>query len=145
MTRARRAWLAAALALLILPLDGVGLAGRAQAAEAADQGPSDVEMPPLLAPLIVDNRLESYAYITIQLTPFTRDKVFLIREKVPFLQDGFLREVNKAPIGKATDLRAVDEPALKKRLLARANQILPKNTVSDLKFDRIVLTPIVAQ
>src|SRR3954469_17755745 len=100
MTRARRAWLAAALALLILPLDGVGLAGRAQAAEAADQGPSDVEMPPLLAPLIVDNRLESYAYITIQLTPFTRDKVFLIREKVPFLQDGFLREVNKAPIGK---------------------------------------------
>ena len=140
----RKTSLSAALALALLVPVTAAIAAEA-AGDASDTGPSDVEMPPLLAPLLVDNRLDSYAYITIQLTPSTRDKVFLIREKMPFLQDGFLREVNKAPIGTAADPRAVDEPALKKRLLARANQILPKNTVSDLKFDQIVLTPIQGQ
>src|ERR1041385_4911303 len=112
MICARKIWLSAAFALAVLiPAP----AARAAEAAAADQGPANVEMPPLLAPLVVENRLEGYAYITVQLTPSTRDKVFLIREKVPFLQDGFLREVNKAPIGKATDPRTVDEPALKKR------------------------------
>ena len=141
MICARKTWLSAVFALaVIVPAP----AARAAEAAATDQGPANVEMPPLLAPLVVENRLESYAYITVQLTPSTRDKVFLIREKVPFLQDGFLREVNKAPIGKATDPRTVDEPALKKRLLARVNQILPKNTVSDLKFDQIVISPVQA-
>ena len=124
-------------AALIMPLTG------AMAAEPAkDEGPTDVEMPPILAPIVVDNRLDSYAYITIKLTPSTRDKVFTIREKVPFLRDGFLREVNKTGITKADDPKAVDTKALKARLMARLNQILPAGTVGDLKFDEIVLTPI---
>ena len=132
-------WLALGLAL-VLPLQG------AFAAEAPkDQGPTDVEMPPILAPMVVDNRLESYAYITVSLTPASRDRVLLIREKVPFLRDGFLREVNKASIANASDPKTVDQPALKKRLLARVNQILPPGTVSDLKFPEIVLTAIQPQ
>jgi flagellar basal body-associated protein FliL len=148
MTLLAKIRIPAALALaLLFPLHVASAAEAAKntKADAQDEGPSDVEMPPLLAPMIVDNRLDSYAYITIQLTPASRDKVFLIREKVPFLQDGFLREVNKGPIGKANDPKAVDQEALKKRLLDRLNQILPKNTVSDLKFEQIVLSPIQAQ
>jgi hypothetical protein len=142
----RKTGLLAAFAVaLLLPAERVTAADAGKNGNAQDGGPTDVEMPPLLAPVIVDNRLDSYAYITIQLTPAARDKVFLIREKVPFLQDGFLREVNKAPIGKAGDPKAVDQDALKKRLLARLNQILPKDTVSDLKFEQIVLSPIQAQ
>jgi hypothetical protein len=139
---------AAIVLALLLPLKGATAAEAAKSAAAGgaqDGGPTDVEMPPLLAPVIVDNRLDSYAYLTIELTPATRDKVFLIREKVPFLQDGFLREVNKAPIGKADDPKTVDQEALKKRLLARLNKILPAGTVSDLKFDQIVVSSIQAQ
>jgi flagellar basal body-associated protein FliL len=116
------------------------------AAEAEkDQGPTDIELPPILAPMVVDNRLESYAYITIALSPASRDKTLVIREKVPFLRDGFLREVNKGSIVKSGDPMAIDQPALKKRLLARINQILPPGTVSDLKFQEIVMTPIQPQ
>ena len=134
-------WTSLALAAaMILPLRGAG------AAEAAkDQGPTDVELPPILAPIVVDNRLDSYAYITIALSPSSGDKVFTIREKVPFLRDGFLREVNKTSIGKANDPKSVDQVALKTRLLARMNEILPKGTVSDLKFEQVVLTPIQPQ
>jgi hypothetical protein len=125
---------------MILPLRGAG------AAEAAkDQGPTDVELPPILAPIVVDNRLDSYAYITIALSPSSGDKVFTIREKVPFLRDAFLREVNKTSIGKANDPKLVDQVALKTRLLARMNEIFPKGTVSDLKFEQVVLTPIQPQ
>jgi len=149
MSWLRKTRVPAAVALaLLLPLRGASGAEAAKSAaagDAQDDGPTDVEMPPLIAPVIVDNRLDSYAYLTIELTPTARDKVFLIREKVPFLQDGFLREVNKAPIGKASDPKTVDQEALKKRLLARLNQILPAGTVSDLKFDQIVVSSIQAQ
>ena len=141
MNRVTRKWTSFALAAaLIMPLRGAGAAEPAK-----DQGPTDVELPPILAPIVVDNRLDSYAYITIQLTPASGDKVFTIREKVPFLRDSFLREVNKTSIGKANDPKTVDQPALKSRLLARMNEILPKGTVSDLKFEQIVLTSIQPQ
>ena len=110
-----------------------------------DQGPTDVDLPAILAPMVVENRLENYAYITISLSPVSRDKTLVIRDKMPFLQDAFLREMNKGSIVKAGDPKAVDTAALKPRLLARMNQILPPGTVVDLKFEQIVLTPIQPQ
>ena len=116
---------------------------RAVGAEPAkDQPVTDVELPAFLAPMLNGNRLEMYAYITIALTPANREKMLAIREKMPFLRDAFLREVNKASIVKADDLKTVDTVALKTRLLLRVDQIFPKGTVSDLKFQRIVLTSI---
>ena len=64
---------------------------------------------------------------------------------MPFLRDAFLREVNKANIVKADDSNSVDTVALKARLLVRVNQILPKGSVSDLKFQSIQMTPIQPQ
>ena len=106
-----------------------------------DAGPVDIPMPRILAPLIVQNRLEGYAYITIVLAPSNRDKVGPIREKVPFLQDAFLRELNKTPIVKAEDPKVVDAEAVKARLIGRMNQILPKGTVTDLKLQQVELVP----
>jgi flagellar basal body-associated protein FliL len=119
---------------------------RASAAEPTpkDQAVTNVELPAFLAPMLIENRLESYAYITIALTPANREKMLAIREKMPFLRDAFLREVNKASIVKADDPKAVDTAALKARLLMRVDRILPKGTVSDLKFTQIVMTPIQA-
>ena len=119
--------------------------GEKKEGEKKDAGPSDVDMPPLLAPMGSGHRLESYAYISIQLTPSTQDKILVIREKVPFIQDAFLREVNKTPVADGTDPKKVDQEALKKRLLARLNQILPKDTVSGIKFEQITMAPLVTQ
>ena len=108
----------------------------------ADRAPVNIQLPPILAPMVVSNRLDGYAYITVSLAPAGQDKVVVIREKMPFLQDGFLREVNKSPIVKADDPKAVDAEGVKTRLLARMNQILPAGTVSELKLDQIVLSPL---
>lgn len=120
---------------------------RAFGAEPAgkDQVVTNVEIPAFLAPMLIGNRLEQYAYITVALTPANREKMLAIREKMPFLRDAFLREVNKANIVKADDPKTVDTVALKARLLVRVNQILPKGSVSDLKFQSIQMTPIQPQ
>jgi hypothetical protein len=128
--------IACVLAVLIPPA-----AGHAATAATTDQGPVDIELPPLLAPMVVQNHLSGYAYITIVLAPAARDKVLAIREKVPFLQDVFLREVNKGSILKAGDPKTVDEAALKTRLTARMNQVLPAGMVMELKLQQIVLAP----
>jgi flagellar basal body-associated protein FliL len=110
-----------------------------------DQAVTNVEVPAFLAPMLIGNRLEQYAYITVALTPANREKMLAIRDKMPFLRDAFLREVNKANIVKADDPKTVDTVALKARLLVRVNQILPKGSVSDLKFQSIQMTPIQPQ
>ena len=131
--------LAALLGVFLLPQPSEA----AQAPEGnKPQGPVDVELPAILAPIVIANRLENYAYIVIALAPTGPDKVFTIREKVPFLQDAFLRELNKGSISKVDDPKAVDTDTIKTRLLARMNQILPAGTVADLKFEQITLTPV---
>jgi hypothetical protein len=138
-----RALRACALAL-VLTLPGRTLAAEAEGGAKA-QGIVDVELPPILAPMIVAARLDSYAYITVALAPAGADKVFPIREKVPFLQDAFLRELNKGSIAKADDPKAVDTDAVKARLTQRMNQILPAGTVAELKLEQIVLAPLQPQ
>jgi len=95
--------------------------------------------------MVADNRIENYAYITIVLKPAAPAGVLAIREKVPFLQDVFLRELNGATIVKADDPKSVDEATLKPRLIARMNQVLPAGTVAELKFEPIVVAPVQAQ
>ena len=135
-----RAWLALACIAL-----GASQALAAAAVDTTTLGPVDVQMPTILAPMVVDNRLENHAYITIVLKPAAPAGVLAIREKVPFLQDVFLRELNGATIVKADDPKSVDEAALKPRLIARMNQILPAGTVAELKFEPIVVAPVQAQ
>lgn len=132
-----RALIAAALTLACAPY--------AWAAESAEAGIVDVALPALLAPMIVGPRLESYAYITIVLAPAARDKVFLIREKVPFLRDVFLRELNKGTIVKAADIKSVDTDAVITRLTTRMNQVLPAGTVGELKLEQVVIVSVQPQ
>src|ERR1700704_52599 len=136
-------WKPAALAALLILCPVERVFGAEPAAK--DQAVTNVELPAFLAPMLKGNRLEQYAYITIALTPANREKMLAIREKMPFLRDAFLREVNKASIVKGDDPKTVDTVALKARLLVRVNQILPKASVSDLKFQSIQMTPIQPQ
>jgi hypothetical protein len=113
--------------------------------DTSNLGPVDVTLPTILAPMVVEARTENYAYITIVLKPAAPAGILAIREKVPFLQDAFLRELNGATIVKTGDPTSVDETALKARLIARMNQVLPAGTVAELKFQPIVVAPVQAQ
>jgi len=138
----REVW-AGLLALALGAITAAPVLGAA-AVDTTTLGPVDVTLPTILAPMVVDDRLENYAYITIVLKPAAPAGVLAIREKVPFLQDVFLRELNAATIVKADDPKSVDEAALRPRLIARMNQILPPGTVAELKFQPVVVAPVQA-
>jgi hypothetical protein len=141
----RRVHIGPSLLALALVALGAPQALAAAAVDTTNLGPVDVTMPTILAPMVVDTRLENYAYITIVLKPAAPAGVLAIREKVPFLQDAFLRELNRTTIVKSDDPKSVDEAALKPRLIARMNQILPAGTVAELTFEPIVVAPVQAQ
>jgi hypothetical protein len=126
----------------------LGSASNALAAGAAPlepTGPVDVELPRLLAPMVVDGRLQGYAFMTISLVPASPGQVLVIREKMHFLQDAFVRELNRGPILMADDPHSVDTDTVKLRLMARVREVLPANSVEDLKFDQVVFAPLMPE
>jgi hypothetical protein len=110
----------AALSLTLLPL--VALA--AEEPKGGKPG-TNVPMDYLMAPLTgADGKLIGYAYITSRLTVASESLVVPVRDKQPFLQDAFVRDVNAKGVATADDPQAVDIPALEARLKADAVRVM---------------------
>lgn len=103
---------------------------------------TSVEMPYLIAPVIVDGKLQANAYVSNKIIATSQANAINIRAKLAFVQDAFVRDVNAKPIGKDSDPGTVDEPALQARLLADARRIMGGAEVADLKIIRVQVSPI---
>lgn len=98
---------------------------------------TSVEMPYLIAPIIVDGKLVANAYVSNKVIAASLAHAIDIRAKVPFIEDAFVRDVNAKPIGKESDPATIDEAALQVRLLADARRVVGASAVADLKIIRI--------
>ena len=86
---------------------------------------TNVEMPYLMAPLSnADGKLLGYAYISTRLTAMSDTYALAVRDKLPFIQDKMVRDVNSDVISTPDDPEKVDVPALEKRLLGDAAQVM---------------------
>jgi len=101
-----------------------------------------VGMPFLIAPVAIDGKLAGYSYISSKLVASTPPASVLIREKLAFIQDAFVRDVNAAPVGKLSDPREVDTAALAPRLVADARRIVGARNVVTIVFTQIQFAPI---
>lgn len=115
----RKAALLILLAALVVP---------AHAADDAKKGGkpgTNVEMPFLMAPLTnADGKLLGYAYLSTRLTAMSDTYALAVRDKLPFIQDKMVRDVNADAVAAADDPEKVDIPALEKRLLGDATQVM---------------------
>src|SRR5215472_7834385 len=119
------------------------LAGSASAlAGAAYQPGTSVEMPYLIAPVVVDGVLTSNAYVSSKIIATSPAATIVVRDKLAFIQDAFVRDVNGAPIGKPGDPTSVDGPALAARLLADARRVVGPNLVDTVEIIRIQISPL---
>jgi len=103
--------------------------------EAAKPGPpgTNVELEYLMAPLTGPNgKLLGYAYISPRLTVMTEALVTPVREKVPFMQDAFVRDVNLNGVAKADNPQAVDIKGVESRLLANAIKVMGPGKVKTI-------------
>jgi len=130
--------LAGCLAVLVA---GPAMAGDSAQTKAPEPGTS-VEMPYLIAPVVVGETLVAYAYVSSKIIASSPQTAIDIRLATPFIQDAFVRDVNAAPIGKASDPSAVDAQALTARLLADARRIVGASKVVDLRLIQIQMSPL---
>ena len=101
-----------------------------------------VGMPFLIAPVAIGGKLAGYSYISSKLVASTPPASVLIREKLAFIQDAFVRDVNEAPTGKAQDPLTVDTAALTARLVADARRIVGSSKVVTITFVQIKFSPL---
>jgi hypothetical protein len=134
-------------ALTVLALLGFA----APAFAAADNGPAkgdgkpgtNVEMPYLMAPMTgADGRLSGYAYISTRLTATSDVNALAVRDKLAFVQDAFVRDVNGPGIAKKDDPTTVDQPALAERLLVDARKVMGSGKVASIAITLVQIAPL---
>ncbi len=133
---------ASAIPAFCLFLAVPGLAAEApKSAKPAEPG-THVRMPFLIAPMDADGKLAGYAYISSKLIAASPSASLEIRDKLAFIQDAFVRDVNAAPIGKAADPTSVDTAALAPRLVADARRLVGGAKVASIVFTQIQFAPL---
>ncbi len=105
---------------------------RRMAKNTAKGGPAgtNVDMPFLMAPLTnAEGKLLGYAYISTRLTAMSDTFALTVREKLPFIQDSMVRDINADSIAAAEDPEQVDIKGLEARLLADARKVIGASKV----------------
>jgi hypothetical protein len=114
--------------LLLLAAQALPVSAPARAADNdAKKGEpgTNVEMPFLMAPLTnADGKLLGYAYISTRLTAMSDTYALAVRDKLPFIQDRMVRDVNADAVTAPDDPEKVDIPVLERRLLGDASQVM---------------------
>lgn len=124
-----------ALALSLLP----AWAGEAPKAGKPEPGTS-VEMPILVAPMVTDGKLVSYAYISSTIVAASPAAAMDVRAHTPFIQDAFVREVNAVPIVTADSSQGIDKSALASRLLAAARRVAGSGKIASVKLTQVQIS-----
>ena len=120
----------------------LALAAPATAGEKTPPPGTTVEMPYIIAPMTVDDKLVAYAYISPKIIATSQSAAVDIRDKTPFLQDAFVRDVNGASIGTNGDPAKVDSAALLARLLKEARRIMGSGKVASVGIVQIQIAQL---
>jgi hypothetical protein len=126
----RTSLLVAALAAVL----ATALEGNVRAAEQAGAPGTNVDMPILMAPMSKDGMLLGYAYVTSVLVATSPKAAIIVRDRIAFIQDAFVRDVNAAPIALGSDPSKVDRVLLAARLTAAARRVVGADKVVRINF-----------
>lgn len=133
-----------ALALILVAAVGSADALAASKPAKGDPAPgSSVEMPYLIAPMIdADGKLLAYAYVSTKIVATSPDDAVEVRNKTPFIQDAFVRDVNATGFAKPGDPTAVDQPALLGRLLGDVRKVVGGDRIATIVITQIQISPL---
>ena len=128
-----------ALVLLLLTAP----AWAAEKAAPAGAPGTNIDMPFLMAPMNgADGNLAGYAYISSRVTASSDSGATDVRDKIAFIQDAFVRDVNRASIAKADDPTQIDMVGLQSRLMADARKIMGGGKIASLVLVQVQIAPL---
>lgn len=119
------------------------LAAAAPAATAKPATSHAVNMPILIAPMSKGGRLIAYAYLNPVLMATSDAATLKIRDRMPFLQDAFVRDVNAASIQQQNDPKTLNIKDLQARFLADSRRVVGMANVVAVSFSQIQIAWIV--
>jgi len=149
--RMRKAAILALAALLVMPAlaaeheakEGGEGAKKGEGGKKGGKPGTNVDMPFLMAPLTnTDGKLMGYAYISSRLTASSEANALVVREKLPFVQDAFVRDVNRSGITTPEDPEKVDIASVEARLLADAKKAIGADKVKLLTVCTVQVSPL---
>jgi flagellar basal body-associated protein FliL len=85
------------------PASGHAPAADQHEEEVQPNDPLIVEMPVLIAPVLVRGRLEFYYYVGVQLHVEEKSNVESVKEFIPQIQDAFVRDVHRKTLTTTVD------------------------------------------
>lgn len=127
---------------LALAFAGMALVAPAVAGEKAPEPGTSVEMPYLIAPITVDNKLTAYAYISSKIIATSPSAAIDIRNKTPFIQDAFVRDVNVMPVVNPSTPAKIDSDILAARLLRDTRRIMGSGKVANVGIVQVQIAEV---
>jgi hypothetical protein len=104
---------------------------------------TNIDMPFLMAPMTgADGKLFGYAYISSRLTANSDVSANQVRDKIAFIQDVFVRDVNAKEIAASGDPLTVDNAALQARLLADARKVVGAGKLVSIAITQVQIAPL---
>jgi hypothetical protein len=137
-------WTIAALilALTIAPVAAAEKEAGKEGDKAGAPG-TNIDMPFLMAPMSgEDGKLSGYAYISSRLTATSDASASLVRDKIAFIQDAFVRDVNRIEIAMSGPPAAIDNAALQARLLADARGVVGQGKLASIAIIQVQVAPL---
>ena len=131
-------------ALILAVIAAPAFAAEKEAGKEADKAGApgtNIDMPFLMAPMTGgDGKLSGYAYITSRLTATSDASANLVREKIAYIQDAFVRDVNRIEI--VMSGTSVDNTALQARLLADARGVVGQGKLTSIAITQVQVAPL---
>jgi hypothetical protein len=142
----RRAAILLLLAALVASVRAVPVQAADDKADSVKKGGkpgTNVDMPFLMAPLTdADGKLTGYAYLSSRLTAWSDTYALAVRDKLPFIQDAMVRDVNAETVTAPDDPAKVDIPALERRLLGDASKVMGAGKVRLITVCTVQIAPL---
>lgn len=104
--------------------------------------PTEVQMPFLIAPVEKDGEFLGYMYIASKLTTTSAQASQKVKEKLAFIQDALVRDVNLTVVATEPDAQKLDKPALAARVVAIVGRFVGKENVVKLEFIDVKFAPL---
>lgn len=130
-------------AMISVALLGAGpaIAGGSSAPKKDEHGgassPSDIpslKMPRLVAPVIIKGEMVRYVHLDVTLVLLREDDRKRVYDRVPYIQDAFLRDVHATTVLKSEDTQELDQAGLRARLLAIIARVAGASAVKDIEL-----------
>ena len=97
-----------------------------------------ISMPALVTPVDVNGALEHYVFLSLTLELTGDEHKNMMLEKIPYLQDAYLREVHRASVAKDNDPKVIDEEGLKDRLMRVSATVVGPDIVKAITLRNVV-------